>query len=1199
MQAGWPQWTCFSIHAGPHFLRRVLKVKTRTAFLIVSALVISTLLLASTSDCAIIRVKTTGSDSNDGSTWALAKQTVGAAITAAVSGDEIWVAAGTYNGGITLKNGVALYGGFASSETTRAERNWTTNVSILDGGAAGTVVTVPLDCTLATRIDGFTIRNGNGASHGSAIWCDRSSATITNNTITANSGYYAAIDLYMSSASVTNDTITGNTGTWKPAAIYIHDRTVAGCNPVVSGNTITFNTAPYNLGAVVYCDNLTTLTLTNNLITDNSGGCMSVYASTLTATTIANNVFARNGGGAVYLTGTQGAKSLISNTIVGNTVGSSSYGCVYLNYNTPALVANNIIGPNTGKGIYRNVNGTATIRNNCVYGNTDGNYYGMTDQTGANGNISRDPKIVSITSGDWHIQSDSPCLDTGLNSDVVGAADVYGQARIVDGNGDGVVNVDMGAAESSLSAVSSPAFSVSSGSYPPPVNVIITCATEGADVHYTTNGVDPTRSDTTVASGGAVAIESSCTLKAVAFKDGCVTSPVTSATYAITGTVATPVFSGPSGTYNLAQIVSISCVTPGATIRYTTDGQDPTTSSTAYTSPIRVDQAKTLKAKAWLQYWNDSTIAVADYTFRAASAVLRVDKDATGTPIDGSAWNQAFRTIADAVTSALPGDELWVAEGTYAGCITMSGDIKLYGGFCGTESSREARDWKTHLTTLDGAAAGSVVTVPWGCTTATVIDGFTITNGRAQYGAGIYCNGSSATICNNRIVGNTATTSNPSESSGAGIYCEGPDGPSSAVICNNVFESNVSEGHSWTDYDEYGSPITVGAGGYGAAISASGPITFVDNVVRNNQATTPYGFNIVFLNAGGAAATVCNNTIVNNTLSAASGAFTLYNMAASHVANNIVAFNTKGVDINPLTIPSGYRNNCVYGNTPNYLWTDATGTNGNVSVDPLLVGALTGDMHLQSNSPCIDAGYDAAVGMDWLDLDGQARKIGTHVDIGADEYSGTDPASSSLSQAKTDSGENRLKVSGVVTAVNPAARYFYIEDPLRSNGIRVNWSGAMPLAATSSTVIGYTTSDTTTGERYVAPDTVARGECANVAPLATTCSALGGGQFGMQPSIAGAKGLSNIGLLVKVAGRVTQVDPGGSYFYIDDGSSLWDLSTTGGANNIGVRVACDGRAYAGKNVTVTGISSCFIESGNVQRRILVQQASDIKEMPVP
>lgn len=60
----------------------------------------------------------------DGSTWATAWGTIGAALQEAGDGDEVWVAQGTYKEFVTLTNGVALYGGFAGTETDR-DRSFT------------------------------------------------------------------------------------------------------------------------------------------------------------------------------------------------------------------------------------------------------------------------------------------------------------------------------------------------------------------------------------------------------------------------------------------------------------------------------------------------------------------------------------------------------------------------------------------------------------------------------------------------------------------------------------------------------------------------------------------------------------------------------------------------------------------------------------------------------------------------------------------------------------------------------------------------------------------------------------------------------------------------------------------------------------------------------------------------------------------
>jgi len=79
-------------------------------------------------------------------------------------------------------------------------------------------------------------------------------------------------------------------------------------------------------------------------------------------------------------------------------------------------------------------------------------------------------------------------------------------------------------------------------------------------------------------------------------------------------TVSTPQFSPPPGTYNVAQTVTITCATAGATIRYTTDGTNPDESSLVYTAPLVINTTTTLKARAWKTGMNTSLPATGLYT---------------------------------------------------------------------------------------------------------------------------------------------------------------------------------------------------------------------------------------------------------------------------------------------------------------------------------------------------------------------------------------------------------------------------------------------------------------------------------------------------------------------------------------------------------------------------------------------------------
>ncbi|MBS1954390.1 MAG: chitobiase/beta-hexosaminidase C-terminal domain-containing protein [Cyanobacteria bacterium SZAS-4] len=79
------------------------------------------------------------------------------------------------------------------------------------------------------------------------------------------------------------------------------------------------------------------------------------------------------------------------------------------------------------------------------------------------------------------------------------------------------------------------------------------------------------------------------------------------AKYAITS--MPPQFSSGTGVYPATQTVTITA-DPGASIYYTTDGSNPTTSSTLYTAPVVIDSSTTLKAIA-VQTYSTSSVATA------------------------------------------------------------------------------------------------------------------------------------------------------------------------------------------------------------------------------------------------------------------------------------------------------------------------------------------------------------------------------------------------------------------------------------------------------------------------------------------------------------------------------------------------------------------------------------------------------------
>jgi alpha-L-arabinofuranosidase len=169
------------------------------------------------------------------------------------------------------------------------------------------------------------------------------------------------------------------------------------------------------------------------------------------------------------------------------------------------------------------------------------------------------------------------------------------------------------------SKVATPTFSVAAGTYASAQMVSIVDATSGATIYYTTNGTTPTASSTKYTA--AIKVSASETIKAIATATNMTTSAVASAAYVITlPTAATPTFSVEAGTYYGAQTVSIKDATPGVTIFYSTSGLIPTTSSTKYTTALKVSASETIKAIAVHSSYKTSAAASASYVIATTVA---------------------------------------------------------------------------------------------------------------------------------------------------------------------------------------------------------------------------------------------------------------------------------------------------------------------------------------------------------------------------------------------------------------------------------------------------------------------------------------------------------------------------------------------------------------------------------------------------
>ncbi|MGA3008461.1 MAG: choice-of-anchor tandem repeat GloVer-containing protein, partial [Opitutaceae bacterium] len=164
-----------------------------------------------------------------------------------------------------------------------------------------------------------------------------------------------------------------------------------------------------------------------------------------------------------------------------------------------------------------------------------------------------------------------------------------------------------------------PTFSPVAGTYSNAQSVTITSTTSGASIRYTTDGSTPTETVGTLY-GSPVSISATTTLKAIAYKTGDTDSTVTTGVYTLTA--AAPTFSPVAGTYTSGQSTTIKSTTTGASIRYTTDGSAPSsTTGTLYGSPVSIGVTTTLKAIAYKTGYNNSTITSGTYTINPPPAI--------------------------------------------------------------------------------------------------------------------------------------------------------------------------------------------------------------------------------------------------------------------------------------------------------------------------------------------------------------------------------------------------------------------------------------------------------------------------------------------------------------------------------------------------------------------------------------------------
>jgi len=304
--------------------------------------------------------------------------------------------------------------------------------------------------------------------------------------------------------------------------------------------------------------------------------------------------------------------------------------------------------------------------------------------------------------------------------------------------------------------------------------------------------------------------------------------------------------------------------------------------------------------------------------------------------------------IQAAIEAADDGAVITVEPGTYKENINFSGKAITVKSIDPDNPSVVAS------TIIDGDHVGSVVTFDLGEDHNSVLNGFTIRNGMAEYGAGIFCAYASPTITNCKITGNEAFENGDGYSGhGGGIYC--------LTLCEPIITNCAITGNS-----------AFGDGGGIYNDSGSNMLTITNCTITGNEAFGDGGGIYCPYTMG---TTITNCTISGNSASNGGG---IFGGEAIQITNSILWDN-----IPDEIFGAGSE---VYGSisvTYSCIRDTDPGTS-NISDDPLFVNPLFGNYRLQSDSPCVDKGTDE--GAPDRDKDGRLRPWGEGYDMGAYEF---------------------------------------------------------------------------------------------------------------------------------------------------------------------------------------------------------------------
>ncbi|MBN2161150.1 MAG: chitobiase/beta-hexosaminidase C-terminal domain-containing protein [Spirochaetes bacterium] len=413
-------------------------------------------------------VDSAASSGGDGATWASAFQTIQVGVSAATSGEEVWVKAGTYyrNGTdetlLALKTDVDVYGGFSGSENLITDRHLETNISTLNGQSVvhrvitgannvildgfkitGGVNTNRDGCGLTSGATNFTISNciftDNQSNNGGAVFLSGGSINFANCNFDHNEAARGGVIYSVLGSSINISDCTfyynyangwGNDG--EGGALNLNDCTFAIQNCDFYMNFADDDGDQLAYGGAIYIDDSAGVLSSSRFYRNESdyyGGAVYLEVGLYDEKVdVVNCEFVSNysdlHGGAIVTTKGDYEHypiNIINCSFSSNEATDGHGGGIYNFSDSELTIINSVIYYNYALGSLNQIYNADTSVCNVTYSNIQGGGFS------GSGNINENPAFIDSNS-DLHLRSWSYCINAA-NASVAPATDKDGEER--------------------------------------------------------------------------------------------------------------------------------------------------------------------------------------------------------------------------------------------------------------------------------------------------------------------------------------------------------------------------------------------------------------------------------------------------------------------------------------------------------------------------------------------------------------------------------------------------------------------------------------------------------------------------------------------------------------------------------------------------------------------------------------------------